>query len=68
MQANTARSRIFRKYIRENEILSKTSLACFLGAQMASIDEIKKYHKISLHCPFNVLTDCRFSRIVSDAY
>ena len=42
VQANTARSRIFRKYLRENEFLSKTMLACLSGAQMASIHKIKK--------------------------
>ena len=46
-QANTARSRIFREYLRENEFLSKTILACLSGAQMASIHEIKKCQKIS---------------------
>ena len=44
-QANTARSHLFREYLRENEFLSKTILACFLGAQMASIHEIKKDKK-----------------------
>ena len=51
-QANTTRSRIFREYLRENEFLSKTILACLSGAQMASIHEIKKWQKISWHCPF----------------
>ena len=41
-QANTARSRIFREFLRENEHLSKTILACLSGVQMASIHEIKK--------------------------
>ena len=44
-QANTARSRIFREFLRENELLSKTILACLSGAQMASIHEIKKWQK-----------------------
>ena len=44
-QANTAQSRIFREYLRENEFLSKTILACLSGAQMASIHEIKKMAK-----------------------
>ena len=44
-QANTARSRIFREYLRENEFLSKTILACLSGAQMASIHEIKNGKK-----------------------
>ena len=46
-QANTERSRIFREYLHENELLSKTILACLSGAQMASIHEIKKFQKIS---------------------
>ena len=46
-QANTARSRIFREFLRENEFLSKTILACLSGAQMAYIHEIKKLLKIS---------------------
>ena len=41
-QANTAQNRIFHKYLRENELLSKTNLAYLLGAQMVSIHEIKK--------------------------
>ena len=41
MKANTAQSQIFREYLRENEFLSKTILACLSGAQMASIHEIK---------------------------
>ena len=44
-QANTARSHLFCEYLRENEFLSKTILACFLGAQMASIHEIKNDKK-----------------------
>ena len=54
-QANTVRSRIFREYLHENEFLSKTILACLSGAQMASFHEIKKWQKISWHCPFNYL-------------
>ena len=41
-QANTARSRLFREYLRKNEFLSKTIVACLPGAKMASIHEIKK--------------------------
>ena len=40
-QANTARSRIFHEYLRENEFLSKTIFVCLSGAQMGSIHEIK---------------------------
>ena len=36
----------------ENELLSKTILACLSGAQVASIHEIKKCQKISWHSPF----------------
>ena len=36
MEANTALSGIFREYLRENEFLCKTILACLSGAQMAS--------------------------------
>ena len=36
-QANTARSRIFREFLRENEFLSKTILACLSGAQVGLI-------------------------------
>ena len=43
----------FREYLRENEFLNKTILACLSGAQMTSIHEIKKCQKISWHCPFN---------------
>ena len=49
-QANTARSRIFHEYLRENEFLSKTIFVCLSGAQMGSIHEIKKYQTISWHC------------------
>ena len=45
VQANTAQSQIFREFLRENELLSKTILACLSGAQMASIHEIKKCQK-----------------------
>ena len=55
LSANTARCRIFREYLRENELLSKTILACLSEAQMASIQEIKKCPKILWHCPFNWL-------------
>ena len=44
-QANTDRSRIFREFLSENEFLSKTILACLLGAQMDSIHEINKMPK-----------------------
>ena len=30
---------MFREYLRENDVLSKTILACLLGVQMASIHE-----------------------------
>ena len=38
---------IFREYLCENELLSKTILAYLSGAQKASIHEIKKMPKIS---------------------
>ena len=44
-QANTAQSHWFREYLRENEFFSKTILDWSLGAQMASIHEIKKWQK-----------------------
>ena len=44
---------LHRVQLRENELLSKTILACLSGAQMASIHKIKKCQKISWHCPFN---------------
>ena len=44
---NTARSQIFREYLCENELLSKTILACLSGAQMALIHGKKKCQKIS---------------------
>ena len=47
VQANTARRRIFREYLRENEFLSKTIFAFLSEAQMASIHEIKKWQNIS---------------------
>ena len=37
VQANTLRGRIFREYLRENEFLSETILACLSGAQMGLI-------------------------------
>ena len=45
MQGNTARSRIFREYLCENELLSKTILACLSGSQLALIHEIKNANK-----------------------
>ena len=57
-QANTARSQIFCKFLRENELLSKTTLACLSGVQMASIHEIKKCQKSRDTPPLNVLTFC----------
>ena len=39
------------EYLRENEFLRKTILACLSGAQMGSIHENKR-SKISWHCPF----------------
>ena len=53
--ANTERSRLFCKYLRENELLSKTISAWLSGAQMASIHEIKKCQKISWQCLFKPL-------------
>ena len=44
-QANTAQSRIFREFLRQNEHVSKSILACLSGAQMASIHEIKNSKK-----------------------
>ena len=41
-QANTAGSRIFRQFLRKNEFLSKTILACLSVTRMALILEIKK--------------------------
>ena len=41
-QVNTARSWIFREYLHENKLLSKTILACLSGVQLGSINE-KKY-------------------------
>ena len=38
-QANTVWSRIFREYLRENKLLSKTILACLSGDQLGSINE-----------------------------
>ena len=60
-QANTAQIRIFREYLRENEFLSKTILACLSGAQMGSIHEIKKWQKISWHGPFKLGPKINFS-------
>ena len=48
------RFRIFCKYLREKEFLSKTILAYLSGVQMGLIHEIKKYQKISWHCPFKL--------------
>ena len=39
-------------YLRENEFLSETVLACLFGAQMGSINEIKNAKKNSWHCHF----------------
>ena len=44
---------IFREYLRENELLSKTILAFLPGAQMASIHEIKKCQKNPDTAPLN---------------
>ena len=64
---NTARSQIFREYLCENELLSKTILACLSGAQMALIHEIKKCQQISWHCPFKLSIENlqRFEGIMS---
>ena len=51
-RAESDSARVFREYFRENEFLSKTILACLSGARMGLIHEIKKYQKISWHCPF----------------
>ena len=59
--ANTARRRIFREFLRENELLSKSILACLSGAQMASSHEIKNaknlvtlpFKKINYRHPIN---------------
>ena len=45
VQANTAGSRIFREYLRENEFLSKTHFACLSRAQVGLIHEIKNAKK-----------------------
>ena len=71
--ANTARSRIFREFLCENELLSKTILACLSGAQMASIHEIKNAKKSRDTAPLkgcfqNILVygkilDCKVSNL-----
>ena len=40
------------EYLRENEFLRKSILACLSGAQMGSINAKKLKSKISWHCPF----------------
>ena len=52
-QANTAWSRIFREYLRENKFLSKTILACLSGAQMASFHDIKNGKKSRVTAPLS---------------
>ena len=54
-QANTARSRIFREYLCENEFLSKIILACLSGAQKASFHEIKKGKQSRDTAPLKIL-------------
>ena len=44
-----------REYLRKNEFVGKTFLACLSGARMGLIHEIKKCQKISWHCPFKTL-------------
>ena len=49
-EANTGPSHWFCEYRRENEFLSKTIFACLLGAQMASIHDIKNENNlVALH-------------------
>ena len=56
-KANTARSHLFRKYLRENESFSKTILSCLSGAQMGYLVSLrKKCQDISWHCHFKVTT------------
>ena len=43
------------EYLRENEFLRKTILACLSGAQMGLICEKKLRSKISWHSPFKEL-------------
>ena len=45
-QRDTARSHVFREYLRENEFFSETILECLSGTQMGWINE-KNYQKIS---------------------
>ena len=45
-QCDTARSHVFREYLRENEFFSETILDCLSGTQMGSIHE-KINHKKS---------------------
>ena len=51
--------------IRENEFLSKTILACLLGAQMDSIHEIKNAKKSRDTAPLNCFFFCFFLFIAS---
>ena len=44
---------IFREFLRENELLSKTILAYLSGAQMALIHEVKKCQKSRDTAPLN---------------
>ena len=44
-KANTARSHLFRKYLRENESFSKTMLSVYKGAQVAWVHVIKNANK-----------------------
>ena len=67
-QANTARSRIFHEYLRENELLSKTILACLSGAhgwlRFMKYKNVKKSRdtaplKVSEYCLSTVLNFCK---------
>ena len=44
-QCDTARSHVFREYLRRNEFFSETILDCLSGTQMGSIHEEKKIAK-----------------------
>ena len=48
----------FCECLSENEFLSKTIFACFLGAQMASIHEIKNGKKSRDTAPFKWRKNC----------
>ena len=44
-QYHTARSHVFREYLRENEFFSETILDCLSGTQMGWINEKKNAKK-----------------------